>query len=84
MCGHGGTSGGKHGVNHKDLPLRAVGRTMLICYEATRDLQLEDVRIETPICSAIVREDRAQYIRVHSVSHPALQYTCPHPGVPAS
>lgn len=29
---------------------------MLICYEATRDLQLSDVEIETPICKAVVKE----------------------------
>ena len=29
---------------------------MLICYEATRDLELADVTIETPICEATVKE----------------------------
>ena len=29
---------------------------MLICYEATRDLKLEDVNIETPICATTVKE----------------------------
>lgn len=29
---------------------------MLICYEATRDLKLTDVEIETPICKAVVKE----------------------------
>ena len=29
---------------------------MLICYEATRDLPLTDVTIETPICEATVKE----------------------------
>lgn len=29
---------------------------MLICYEATRDLQLADVDIETPICKTTVKE----------------------------
>lgn len=28
----------------------------LICYEATRDLELSDVEIETPICKATVKE----------------------------
>ena len=28
----------------------------LICYEATRDLQLQDVEIETPICKTTVKE----------------------------
>lgn len=29
---------------------------MLICYEATRDLKLGEVQIETPICPATVKE----------------------------
>ncbi len=29
---------------------------MLICYEATRDLQLQDVEIETPVSKAVVKE----------------------------
>ena len=29
---------------------------MLICYEATRDLKLTDVNIETPICNTTVKE----------------------------
>ncbi len=29
---------------------------MLICYEATRDLKLADVTIETPICETIVKQ----------------------------
>ncbi len=29
---------------------------MLICYEATRDLKLADVEIETPICKTVVKE----------------------------
>ncbi len=29
---------------------------MLICYEATRDLRLEDVEIETPICKTTVKQ----------------------------
>ncbi|MDE6128483.1 MAG: uracil phosphoribosyltransferase, partial [Lachnospiraceae bacterium] len=29
---------------------------MLICYEATRDLRLSDVEIETPICKTIAKE----------------------------
>ena len=28
----------------------------LICYEATRDLQLQDVEVETPICKTTVKE----------------------------
>ncbi len=29
---------------------------MLICYEATRDLKLADVEVETPICKTVVKE----------------------------
>ena len=29
---------------------------MLICYEATRDLRLSDVEIETPICKTVAKE----------------------------
>ena len=29
---------------------------MLMCYEATRDLQLSDVEIETPICTTTAKE----------------------------
>ncbi|MCR5669615.1 MAG: uracil phosphoribosyltransferase [Butyrivibrio sp.] len=36
---------------------QAIGEiAMLICYEATRDLQLRDVEIETPICKTTVKE----------------------------
>lgn len=36
---------------------QAIGEiAMLICYEATRELKLDDVEIETPICKAIVKE----------------------------
>lgn len=30
--------------------------SMLMCYEATRDLKLSDVEIETPICRTLVKE----------------------------
>lgn len=29
---------------------------MLMCYEATRDLELQDAEIETPICKTVVKE----------------------------
>ncbi len=36
---------------------QAIGEiAMLICFEATRGLQLQDVEIETPICKATVKE----------------------------
>ena len=37
---------------------------MLICYEATRDLQVADVEIETPICKATVKELRGKKIAI--------------------
>ena len=37
---------------------------MLMCYEATRDLRLTDVEIETPICKTTVRELRGKKLAV--------------------
>ncbi|MBR1478759.1 MAG: uracil phosphoribosyltransferase [Lachnospiraceae bacterium] len=37
---------------------------MLICYEATRDLPLEDVDIETPICKTTVKELRGKKLAI--------------------
>ena len=37
---------------------------MLICYEATRDLKLDDVEIETPICKATVKELRGKKMAI--------------------
>ncbi|MCQ2517548.1 MAG: uracil phosphoribosyltransferase [Lachnospiraceae bacterium] len=37
---------------------------MLICYEATRDLQLADVDIETPICKTTVKELKGKKMAV--------------------
>ncbi len=37
---------------------------MLECYEATRDLALEDVEIETPICTATVKELKGKKLAV--------------------
>jgi uracil phosphoribosyltransferase len=37
---------------------------MLICYEATRDLKLSDVEIETPICKATVQELKGKKMAV--------------------
>ena len=37
---------------------------MLICYEATRDLKLDDVEIETPICAAKVKELRGKKMAI--------------------
>lgn len=37
---------------------------MLECYEATRDLELEDVEIETPICKTTVQEIKGKKLAV--------------------
>lgn len=37
---------------------------MLICYEATRDLSLQDVEIETPICKTTVKELKGKKMAV--------------------
>lgn len=37
---------------------------MLMCYEATRDLQLSDIEIDTPICKATVKELKGKKLAV--------------------
>jgi len=37
---------------------------MLICYEATRDLELEDVEIETPIAPAVVKQLKGKKLAI--------------------
>lgn len=37
---------------------------MLICYEATRELKLVDVEIETPICKTIVKELKGKKLAI--------------------
>lgn len=37
---------------------------MLECYEATRDLELEDIEIETPICKATVKELKGKKLAI--------------------
>lgn len=37
---------------------------MLMCYEATRDLKLQDVEIETPICKTVVKELQGKKLAV--------------------
>ena len=37
---------------------------MLMCYEATRDLELEDVEITTPICKTTVKELKGKKLAV--------------------
>lgn len=37
---------------------------MLICYEATRELKLDEVEIETPICNTMVKELRGKKMAI--------------------
>ena len=37
---------------------------MLICYEATRELKLDEVEIETPICKTMVKELRGKKMAI--------------------
>lgn len=37
---------------------------MLMCYEATRDLKVVDVEIETPICKTVVKELRGKKLAI--------------------
>ena len=44
---------------------QAIGEiAMLICYEATRDLKLDDVEIETPICKTMAKELRGKKMAI--------------------
>lgn len=48
-------------IRRKDTGTKSFRETIseiatLICYEATRDLQLSDVKIQTPICETTVKE----------------------------
>ncbi len=48
----------------KDFRTLASEVAMLECYEATRDLELADVEIETPICKATVKELKGKKLAV--------------------
>jgi uracil phosphoribosyltransferase len=45
---------------------------MLICYEATRDLQLDDVEIETPLCKMTAKELRGKKLAIIPVLRAGL------------
>ena len=40
----------------KDFRILVSEIAMLMCYEATRDLELSEIEIDTPICKAKVKE----------------------------
>ena len=48
----------------KDFRILISEIAMLMCYEATRDLELEDVEITTPICKTTVKELKGKKLAV--------------------
>ena len=57
----------------KDFRTLAGEVAMFECYEATRDLELQDVEIETPICKTTVKELKGKKLAVVGISH---QFEC--------
>ena len=51
-------------VGSKDFRQMIGEIAMLMCYEATRNLKLQDVEIETPICTTRVKELRGKKLAV--------------------
>lgn len=51
-------------VGSKDFRTIVSEVAMLMCYEATRDLKLQDVEIETPICKTTVKELKGKKLAV--------------------
>ncbi len=51
-------------TGHKDFRMLVAEIAMLMCYEATRDLKLADVEIETPICKTTVKELQGKKLAV--------------------
>lgn len=51
-------------VGSKDFRQMISEIAMLMCYEATRDLKLQDVEIETPICQTTVKELQGKKLAV--------------------
>ncbi len=45
---------------------------MLMCYEATRNLKLEDIEIETPICKTVVKELKGKKLAIIPVLRAGL------------
>lgn len=43
-------------VGSKDFRQMISEIAMLMCYESTRNLKLQDVKIKTPICETVVKE----------------------------
>lgn len=51
-------------VGSKDFRQMISEIAMLMCYEATRDLKVQDVEIETPICKTTVKELQGKKLAV--------------------
>lgn len=51
-------------VGSKDFRQMISEIAMLMCYEATRDLKVQDVEIETPICQTTVKELQGKKLAV--------------------
>lgn len=47
---------------------------MLECYEATRDLELTDVEIETPICRTTARELKGKKLAIVPILRAVLRW----------
>ena len=54
----------KHEIGTKEFRETIGEIAMLECYEATRELELEDVEIETPICKTTVQEIKGKKLAV--------------------
>ena len=51
-------------LGSKDFRAMVSEVAMLMCYEATRDLKLQDVEIETPICKTTVKELKGKKLAI--------------------
>lgn len=54
----------KKSTGSKDFRNMVSEIAMLMCYEATRDLELTDIEIETPICTTTVKELKGKKLAV--------------------
>ena len=54
----------KKSTGSKDFRNMVSEIAMLMCYEATRDLELSDIEIETPICTTTVKELKGKKLAV--------------------
>lgn len=61
-------------VGSKDFRQMISEIAMLMCYEATRNLKLQDVEIETPICTTRVKELRGRSWRLYRSCVPGLAW----------